>query len=533
MSRGCSTISNTKIGTSVAKCNFNQCELDVFGDEDKCILHCKKNEYSEDFKKTGFLSSFKTELIKYTIDFIYKGIHENRMPTEESVKKFLAGNIDGNIDTVLNFLKNQIVLLDHIFFPDRNSQDSFDYKSVLEKIGNLRFTCCEFFVFSLDLKSTKLFFQNCKFHRQWYLYDHQIYKNDNNVLYQMCEFEEEVCAGSEGNKNQELKDSIFCDCQFKKSIMINDLKLKGRLFRNTNKFSAMVQNIEINGCTFEDKCILNNFNINTFRCYDSNFKNKLEFKENKVNLFEIHNTNFNKLVDCYNTTFIKFQIKKSIFEDFVNFENCTFGLDGASEQNEYKAVFLYATMMSFINFRHASFRSGLDLEHINLKEPPNFLNATIFSSNTNRETFRIIKHSFDRIGNYIEANKFYEMEMLKYKEELKNKKKYSTYLLLRLYELTSHYGQSYIRPILFTLLTAIVYCFLILGYEKNVLYSIYPTLNGTIEIISNFLNGISRHILPLNKVLKEGMEFISLVAYILFTSFIWLIILAIKRSTKR
>jgi len=190
-------------------------------------------------------------------------------------------------------------------------------------------------------------------------------------------------------------------------------------------------------------------------------------------------------------------------------------------------------MIHFINFRKANFISGLDLAHINLKEPPNFLSATISPYNSNRETFRIIKYSFDKVGNYIEANKFYEMEMLKLKEELKLQNKRSAYFLLRLYEITSNYGQSYIRPIILTLLFSLAYWFLIIGYEHNILYSIYQPANYILESISNVFNGISKHIMPISKVLKEGMEFISLLFYITFTSFIWLIILAIKRSTKR
>ena len=57
-----------------------------------------------------------------------------------------------------------------------------------------------------------------------------------------------------------------------------------------------------------------------------------------------------------------------------------------------------------------------DLENINLKESPNFLNTKIEPKNTNRETFRITKDSFDKIGNHIEANKFFVYEMKKHKE---------------------------------------------------------------------------------------------------------------------
>lgn len=514
----------------MAKCNLDKCELEAFEGEDRCILHCQKGEYPDDWHRVGFLNSFYEELIEYIVNYIFKHIYDREPLQKSDVRQHLLGNLKSD---VADFLRERTVVFTQIFFPERDSRDTFDYKPALDKIGKIHFNYCEFFLSSLDLRSTKLFFQDCVFHRFWYLYDHQILENVNQVLYQMCEFKEDISTVAGDYEKPELSNSIFCNCQFQKDISLYDIKLKGRLFRNIHKKKINVKRIELINCTFEDKSILNNFTIDEFVCRDSLFNDKLEFKENKVNSFNIDNTNFFKLVDCYCTSFNKFLIKKSIFEDFVNFENCEFGLAESPENKDYMAIFLYDTMMSFTNFRHAKFMSGLDLEHINLKEPPNFLNVIISASNTNRDTFRTIKYSFDRIGNYIEANRFYEREMLKYKEELRTAGKRSAYFLLQLYELTSNYGQSYIRPAILTLIASIIYWLLILSYERNLLYSIYPPLNTTIAVISGSLNGIARHILPLSKVLKEGMEFISLIFYILFTTFVWLIILAIKRSTKR
>jgi hypothetical protein len=349
----------------------------------------------------------------------------------------------------------------------------------------------------------------------------------------MCTFKESVSTVVEDYESPDLDNSIFSDSIFEKELNLENVIIKNRLFNNTEYKTLTIKKLNLFGCTFNDKFILNNYLIDELHCFDSHFIEKMEFKKNKLQFFEINNTNFSKLVDCYKTSYHKFQITKSIFYDFVNFEECEYGIITKQKDKDYAALFLYATMMSFINFRKAYFISGLDLAHINLKEPPNFLSATVSPYNSNRETFRIIKYSFDKVGNYIEANKFYEMEMLKLKEELKIQNKRSEYFLLRLYEITSNYGQSYVRPIIFTLLFSLAYWFLIIGYEHNILYSIYQPANHILETISNVFNGISKHIMPISKVLKDGMEFLSLIFYITFTSFIWLIILAIKRSTKR
>ena len=70
-------------------------------------------------------------------------------------------------------------------------------------------------------------------------------------------------------------------------------------------------------------------------------------------------------------------------------------------------------------------------------------------------------------------------------------------------------------------------------YEKNYLYEFWEPANTYIKIFSSFLNDIVKNILPFKKILKEGMEFISLIFYIIFSTLIWQTIVALKRLTKR
>lgn len=71
------------------------------------------------------------------------------------------------------------------------------------------------------------------------------------------------------------------------------------------------------------------------------------------------------------------------------------------------------------------------------------------------------------------------------------------------------------------------------GYENNILYEIRPSINGALEEISGFVNNLSENILPFSKILKDGMEFISLIFYIIFASLIWQKLVAVKRHTRR
>lgn len=75
-------------------------------------------------------------------------------------------------------------------------------------------------------------------------------------------------------------------------------------------------------------------------------------------------------------------------------------------------------------FRNAKFHKGVDLSksNFNYVAGANFLGCEIEDNKkekvTNRETFRVIKHCFDSIGNHLEANKFFAEEMKAKKREL-------------------------------------------------------------------------------------------------------------------
>jgi hypothetical protein len=506
------------------KCNFNGCESDVYKDNDKCILHCNKEKVLSGLQKLEFNEEFYKALVEYSLNWIFQIPNEGGDRLKESVRAYLIGGSEEIAPVVISFIEGQTVVFRNIYFPKCDDNEVFDYKKILETLKGVFFIDCQFFISSLDLRKTNLFFQECIFQTNWYLYDHLMLKNDRGALYLGCTFKEDVDTVAGDYVEPKLENAIFSDCFFEKDLLLSDVKIVGQVFSNSEGYQTSVKNIHISECTIESKFMLNSCKIGELKFENSEFKNKMEFKENTVNIFEINNTNYRKLVDCYKTTFNNFIIIKSIFDDFVGFEDCIFSNN---------AKFRYATFMSFINFRNAQFVDGLDLQHINLKEPPNFLNSTVSDKNTNRETFRIIKYSFDKVGNFIEANKFYEMEMLKLKKELSTKRKGATYCLLRTYEITSKFGQSYVRPVAFTVITALIYWLLIYLYEKKVFSIECPIISLPIEYLFCFLNGIAKHILPLDKVLKEGMEFISLVFYVLFTVFIWLVILAIKRSTKR
>lgn len=158
----------------------------------------------------------------------------------------------------------------------------------------------------------------------------------------------------------------------------------------------------------------------------------------------------------------------------------------------------------------------------------------MYSHNTNRETLRIIKNSFDKIGNHIDANKFFVKEMMRYKQDLFKDKSITQEKLVFLFnEKVSSFGQSYLKPLYLFLGAIIIYSLLVYGHENNWLYKICPSLNDIISSVSYFLNYPVKNIITYSKFLRPGMELLSLIFYIVFAVLTWQIIVAIKRHTKQ
>lgn len=515
----------------MGNCIVENCELPQVTGQKECILHCPKKEYQDD-KRNGILNLFYSELIVYILKYLKNHSSKTQNFREEQIREYLTG-FEGVPHPVKDMVKNNTLVFTSIVFPERDSRDVDDYGKVLARLGKLHFNSCAFYSHNIEL-TIPLYFLDCTFHNVWFLYNHSVLENAHNVIYQNCKFLQDINSVSDDYPVPELDNNMFCDCEFKGAISINNLTIKGMIFQNVNTNTQHANVLDISNCTINSKFILNNYQINSFKCESTIFLSKFEFKYNDVKSFSFLNCNFNSLLNSTKTNFEELNIEKCIFNEYVGFQNCHFGTTENLSDDSKNAGFKYVTFNSFVNFRNASFLNGLDIQESNFKAPPNFLNAFVSFQNTNRETFRNIKYSFDRVGNYIEGNKFFVLEIKKYRDEIKIKRgAYSKKILLDLYGVTSNFGQSFIRPIVSIVIISILYWLVVSGYEINLLYSIYPEANKILSVIADVFNTIAKGILPFSRILKEGMEFVSLLFYITFTSLIWLVILAIKRSTKR
>ena len=517
---------------AIAKCGINECELECHGDGETCILHCPKSSYDVDFKKAGFLASFHQALVE-NIVAQQKEIETNRESLLGApLAEYLAGKtvaLPKGFDLLVKALDLHFY---RIVFPGFKSRDYFDYTRVLKKLGGIHFDKCEFQAFSLRIEKTRVFYQNCIFHQNWTLSDQAMLANYESALYGQCEFRGDVSGRGEDRAELVLDGDIFYNCNFSGNLDLSRVKLNDSLFCNGFSKKTAIGKILLDECVFKGKLLLNKFSLDEFVCENTVFLKKFELKQSIFGKFEFINSNVEGIFDAFETRFGKFFVKKSIFTDFVGFEKAEFKYPKSSE-NMHPAVFRYATFLKFLNFRGAVFHSGLDIESINLTMAPNFLGAHIDYSGTNRETFRIVKSSFDRSGNQVDGNKFFAQEMLKYEEELAAKPFSQEYLILLLNRKISNFGQSYLMPFGWIILVGSIFAGIRFGYEQAWLYKIHPILNEPLSALSFSLNSFALSLLPFHRLLVTGMEFLSLVFGVFISSLVWQVIVAVKRHTKR
>ncbi|SEQ46361.1 hypothetical protein [Nitrosomonas ureae] len=518
------------------KCTFTGCTNNAFNTKEECALHFKKRSatYGEDFN-----SSFYQDLIAYIQKLAVKELplknYDPNVINPSNINSILHSQElnQQKKEAISKFLNELPIELADIDFPVLNNDSNSNYLRVLEKLKPIHFKNCSFrFQDTFFIQNKTISFEDCIFHSDW---DMKALDSDSisqDVKFKNCEFRRNITIKSDTLNKASIQQNLFSDCNFRKKLAIErisfDLCL---LFKNSDNKLTNIREIHIIECEFNNKFSLNHCEVFNFCMKDSVLNSKFEFKNNKVmNQFELNNTNYVKIVDMYESKFhSKFEIRKSIFNDFVGFEKCEF----YETENTNAAQFVYATFLSFVNFRNTKFMNGLNIENINLKETPNFLNTIINPANTNRETFRIVKNSFDKSGNLISAHKFFAEEMRKYKAEVNISGKFTHKLILNFNSIFSNFGQSYLRPFFSLVIFTLIYYCLQLGYAYNVLYEIHPPYNDMFLLFSHHLNGLAKSVTPFTRFLYEGMEFLSLFFYIFNSIFIWLTIVAIKRCTQR
>ncbi len=477
-------------------------------------------------QKTDFID----DLIKYIVDYIFENnLQRHEIRTRELAKKHLKtrGIVGGHISTSLKVPVKFI----GFSFPEFRKIGEDDFQYILTKLKFLEFENCDFDCTSLVKVKIPCSFRSCKFTNEYELYNHEPVEK-NGLLYDKCTFEKPVNVQT--SKLGDYKFVIFKDCKFKSDLKLTKIVSDSLIF-DLSSSDIQIKSLSISGSEFSNKFYLNNVENNLIKNVDisnSVFKSKFEFKNNDVGSLVVIDTNFESIADFFDTNFEKAYFEKCIIEDFIGFEKCEFGKKESSAGGE-KSQFIYTTFKNIPNFRSTKFYCGLDIETANFLGMPNFLNSEVSQLNTNRETFRIIKNSFDKVGNHIEANKFFVLEMKKRRAELEKTKDWQEKFVFKWNDRLSGFGQSYLKPFLWLVLAIVLLWILDVGKTQNWIYIFDDNTNSNISFVIENINNIAKLFLPFQKFLIVGMEMISLIFYVAYLVLIWQIIVAVKRHTKR
>lgn len=513
-----------------AKCTTNDCKNTPFADGDKCALHCIKSDYASDLN-SGLLEAFYKAL-KEHIDNIR---NPKQSPEQLKQTKALLGNdLDSRLAIMASIpvpkvkvsepfggrekiQDSKILVLYGILFPEQKPGLAVEYlfQDHLKEPHGYEAICfikCKFNTSYLNL-DLPVGFNNCLFNNDWSHSKFTLLTERQNAFYHDCAFEENLIISSNIDKH----------------LFSGEVSIQKKLAVKHAKFSA--------------RTIWNKLPIKSLEIEHSTFEDKFELKEADLDKLVIKDTNFHHVVDFYKSVFTNIRIEKCIFNDFAAFEKCVFGAETANDNPV--ALFKYVTFKDFLNFRGVEFSSGLSLQNINYTTQPNFLNAS-FSKKaqqaTDRETFRIIKYSFDAVGNHIEANKYFAYEMEAYRKELKaGKGNFKERFLLLFNGLISNHGQDYLKASAWWLVLVSYIGFILainngrFPWVQSLLTSVYSKVPDTWFQVVECLNILALGFLPLSMVYKnnESLAAFLLLASLLLAGVTWHLLVAVRRHSKR
>jgi len=194
-------------------------------------------------------------------------------------------------------------------------------------------------------------------------------------------------------------------------------------------------------------CILNNTfidkksNIKNIIFNDCEIKGEFSVQDNKNDMeLSFISTTIENGAYFQRSKFDTVKLKTTTFKKFVSFDQCEFD----------NIILDYVTFDGNVYFQNAIINGNLDLKYIIFTENVNFLNLKF--NELNRETARIIKHSFEKLDNIIEANKFYALEMEKREEELKDKDNQDynliDWIVFKFHKLSSNHSQDWVLALL-------------------------------------------------------------------------------------
>jgi uncharacterized protein YjbI with pentapeptide repeats len=450
---------------------FTSIDYELTQDESKCILHCEKNGWNKD-KSSLFWKKIREKIQNYktsedikneiplnlthTIFPLFEEPRKEKNSTDEKLiwyRNFFENctntDEDYTLDIPIDFTKSifmedatfrNYTCSNTILFNNVTFKKEIDfYKSHFDKISfmetifesfalfydctivpyiekqflstifkkDAQFESVKFGIDNNEQKQYQLFLQSTEFH--------------GRLHFEHCNFFDKLTIENIKNVSYFNIDN----CNFKNlriSSTLDNLKIIGSRVKQTidtiNISNVKVDNLIINNYIVNERFIFNNRNkIKSINLNELIFNEKVEMKNCYIDNFSLENTKFKATADFFGSTFDRTNFHKATFEEVVVFENTIF-----KNGTDFKLTSFEKLGM----FKNATFNKSLNLEDSIIQGEMNYFKTK--ANVANRETARIIKYHFEKIGNKIEANKYHALEMEEHRKDIWSK----NYITLKL-----------------------------------------------------------------------------------------------------
>ncbi len=428
------------------------------------------------------------------------------------------------------------VLIEKLCFDERHMEALEQSATLFENLRHICFVDCEFHLNHLpDYRYMVRFqFKSCKFFSE---FEASLEISDGfNALFIGCQFFSDVkLVWGDLAKNATMK-AIFIDCLLR-NVVVDGVRLDVQLFDFSAEQKPCLEKLVIDNCSVIEDLDVSDFKLGELVIRDSAFKGALKAKSVVLDKFVAESSKFKSIVDFEGATVCAMSFERCMLTNVLNLESVRFergSKKNIAEDMQSIVGFRFCTFDKMINFRNVRFGIALDLRLSNRKELPNFLGAVFKRAarkKTDRETFRIIKNSFEAVGNHVEANEYFAMEMEAYRLELKGRfDKLSERFLLTCNYWMSKHGQSYLLPLFWIALLMFVFQGVRYGFEQNRLYLLFPD----IEQFVSAMNAWASSLIIFKPLMgEEGLEFVSLLFGVLFSTLVWQTLSAIRRHMRK
>lgn len=490
------------------------------------------------------------KLSEELIDLVAKQLYElqdSPVYSKPDVVTWLAGAVPpvfNNVEVAMERLvkAHRIRLKELTFNPLVDAHQPL-WLDVLNKLKNIYFEQCDFSASELILKNAAIWYDECRFGKHWSVTmgkNPQALVDAGDPVYNACQFSGEVSI--DGNETDEetlgLYGVVFQDCKMR-SLFVGPMNLTTRLYvapsepidvinkdrHNTHK---TLQDLSAISTVFKKELDLNHLHVGEVGLTNCVFDDGINLSGFVCDRLSLNSCDVDGRFSLDGAHAKKVDFRDSHFKRSVIF-------DGGIYEVLLFSASSFEQILSLENSEVAEF---IGLVSCSLGKQPNFLNCHLSQAVidvADRETFRIVKNSFDAVGNNIEANRYFSYEMNAYLKELRQnaKGRVGERWLLELNHLISDHGQNYWKPLRLIFILPILYGLALVGYQEQWLYDIDPKLDLVLGNLSHCLNQYAVNFGIGFPKRAEGIEFIALLLGLVLSGLVWHFLVAIRRHKRR